>query len=174
MPPGSRTDDARASCHRIIDIAGQAIGSRHVEAPPEFDERVVPAGEGGCRDASCLGIVTGDEDHAHQEGRSLIPVLSQIARNAEEFRLHRHAAAPDPEIQPPKAEMIELAEFLEGPQRMTEVQQHDHGAKPDPALALGSCREKEIGRGSQPMARAVMLGRVISTEAGFLIGLNEP
>ncbi len=102
-----------------------------------------------------------------------IAVLGLGGVDAEELHLDRRGTAADAKIEPPVAQLVEHADFLERPQRVVEVQEHDQGPQSQSPGALGHCRQEHVRRGSKPVRRAVMLGHVIRPETGPVTGLGE-
>ncbi len=79
-----------------------------------------------------------------------------------------------PSFEPPAAQLIEHADFLDQAQRMIERQQINQRAEAQLFGALRQPGEENSGRSRAADRRAVMLGEVIAVKAGTVVSLGEP
>ncbi len=82
-------------------------------------------------------------------------------------------AAAEADIDPPAAQMIEHADFLDQPQRMMQRQRVDQRAEPKLPRALGDRGKEHAGGGRHAERRRMMLGEVIGVEPGLVVGFDE-
>src|SRR6476619_1794982 len=88
-------------------------------------------------------------------------------------RLDRGCAAAKAEIEPPIADLIQHADFLDQTQRMVERQRVDQRAEAEPSRTLRDRREIDARRRRHAERREMVLGDVVAVEAGALIGLDD-
>ena len=88
--------------------------------------------------------------------------------------LERRHAAADAELEPPAAQLVEHADFLDQPQRMIERQQINQRAEAQLLGALRQRGEENSRRSRATDRRAVMLGEVIAVKARAVVSLGKP
>jgi hypothetical protein len=92
---------------------------------------------------------------------------------AEEKQFARRGAAPEANIEPAAAHLIEHTDLFDHPERVIERQRIDHWPEAQPLCPLRDGGEKEAGRWGRADWRAVMLGDVIAVEAESVVRLDD-
>jgi hypothetical protein len=89
------------------------------------------------------------------------------------LRLERRYPAADTELEAAVAHLIEHANFLDQPQRMVERQEIDERTEAQIRRALRHGGEEKAWRCGTAERRRMMLGKVISVNAGAVISFDQ-
>src|SRR5260221_12958292 len=102
-----------------------------------------------------------------------VDLLGLVRIGAVLFELNRRGAGPEPELEPAAAQLVQHADFLDQPQRMVERHRPHQRPEPQAPRALGKRRKEHARGGRHAERRPVVLGEVISVEAGAIVGLCD-
>src|SRR5262249_50343584 len=151
-----------------------------------FSGIVIPYHSGGWRgpqdDRQVVNLVMLAFERQLVAGEALQDELEGLVINLSGLReveavsacLERRHAAPDPELEPPAAHLIEHADFLDQAQRMIERQEIDEGAEAQRLGALRHGREEQPGRGGAAERRRMMLGEGMAFDPARAMGFDQP
>ena len=112
----------------------------------------------------------GLEDQFQALGINLLPLLGVLSVVG---NLERHRAAPEADLQPPAAHVVEHANLFQHPQRVMDRQRIDECAEAQTLRALPDRRQEHAGRRRHAQRREVVLGDVIGVKAGTVQGLDD-
>jgi hypothetical protein len=109
----------------------------------------------------------------HHLDRLGVDLLRLVRIGAVVFDLDRHGAAPEADLEPAAAQVVEHADFLDQAQRMVQRHRPDEWAEAQPAGALGDGGQEHAGRGRHAERRRMVLGEVVGVEPRALVGLRN-
>src|SRR5436190_9442048 len=108
----------------------------------------------------------------HQLDCLSIDLLRVLRIGAVVFKLDRRSAAPEAELQPSAAQLVQHADFLDQPQGMMERHRPHQRPEPQASRALGDSGKKHARRGRHAERRRMVLGDMIGVEPGAVVGLG--